>query len=431
MMAQRAIDHDTPAMPEVSLEASLEASRPRLLRLAQLRGVPPDLAEDVVQETLLEAWKSLDRVYDIAGVHRWLDEICRNVCRRHARKHETEQRHRRLLTFAADDGGGNGAPTRAPLDSLPDSDIDDPIEALHRQEIALLLDRALDLLPDQAREVVELCYLREIPQREATERLGLSLSALEARLHRARRSLRILFNGPLRNEAAAFGLTLEDANVLGWQETRLWCPLCGRHRLSGMFLTQSDGSANLHMRCPDCERRYGLCDIDSSTVHSKGLIQLDGLRSFRPAWKRTMRGTAQRYTQALQSGVYRCPYCGAPATLHLVDKIQVTAIPAGAEFPDSLARHPYRFWVWWRCDQPQSGSSDHSGLFAASDLIYWSQTATQQFMREHPRWLGEPELLVEYEGRPALRLQMADATSAARLTVLADRQTLSVLALYP
>lgn len=408
------------------MEALLVAARPRLLRLARLRGVPADMAEDVAQETLLEAWRCLDRLYDPTGADRWLDEICRNICRRYARRHALDQRHVHLLASdaAADDI------TTVSLNDIPDSAAPDPLEALTHQDMALLLDRALGLLPAGGRVMVELCYLRELPQREATDRLGLTLSALEARLHRTRRQLRALFNGPLRTEAEAFGLALDDASAQGWRETRLWCTLCGRRRLSGMFIVQADGSVNLHMRCPDCEQRSGLCDIDSSTVHSKGLIQLDGLRSFRPAWKRTMQGTAQRFTQALRSGVYRCPYCGAPATLRLVDKAQMAHLPAETIPPDGLARHLYQFWVWWRCHETQHDSSGHNGLFAASDLVYWSCAKTQEFMREHPHWVSEPELLVEHAGQPALRLQMADTTTAARLTVLADRQTLRVLALF-
>src|SRR5690242_16710544 len=64
------------------IEAWLVAARPRLQRLAQLRNVPADSVEDVVQETLLEAWKHLDRLYAPEGFHLWLDEICRNICRR-------------------------------------------------------------------------------------------------------------------------------------------------------------------------------------------------------------------------------------------------------------------------------------------------------------------------------------------------------------
>lgn len=409
-------------------ETLLMAARPRLLRLAWLRGVPVDAAEDVVQETALEAWKCLDRLYDPTGAHRWLDEICRNVCRRYARKHASEQRH--MVLPAPPDGADDGDAELSLLANLPDEALDDPLDALSHQDMALLLDRALGLLPESAREVVEVCYLREMPQREAADFLGISLSALEARLHRARRQLRSVLNGALRSEAEAYGLALDEADGQGWLETRLWCPLCGRRRLEGMFLAQPDGSVNLHIRCSDCERRYGLIDIDGSSVHSKGLVRLDGLRSFRPAWKRTMRGTAQRFTRALRSDGYQCPWCGSPASLRLIDKTQMATLPQVGVPMDGLTHHPYRFWVWWNCHESLRDSWSHSGLFAASDLVYWSCAETQRFMRDHPRWVSEPELLVEYAGIPALRLQMADATSAARLTVLADRQTLRILTLY-
>lgn len=413
-------------MSRERMEAML-AARPRLLLLARMRGVPAEAVEDVVQETLLEAWQSLHRLYDPAGAHRWLDEICRNICRRYARKHALEQRHIHLLT-SDDDGMGTGQRDSETtlLQNIPDGDSEDPIEALNRQDMALLLDRALGMLSDSAREVVELCYLREMPQREATNLLGLSLGALEARLHRARRQLRAALNGPLRRESEAFGLSLDDESAQGWLETRLWCTLCGR-RLSGMFLAQREGGVNLHMRCADCEQRFGFCDIDSNTVHSKGLIRLDGLRSLRPAWKRTAQGTAHHFTQALRAGGYRCPFCGASASLQLIDKIEISS---GLALPGGFERHPYRFWIWWRCHQPSPGYSEHSGLFAASDVVYWSHTETQQFMRDYPRCISEPELLVEYAGQPALRLQLADTMSAARVTVLADRQTLRVLTVY-
>ncbi len=404
----------------------MTSARPRLRRLARLRGVPGDAIEDVVQETLLEAWAHLDRLYTPAGVHAWLDEICRNICRRHARSHFREQQHRAPLF--ANDGEAFKDAEDPLLRDVPDARIPDPLEALTREDTALLLDRALGALSPSAREAMEQCYLMELPQREVALRLGLTISALEARLHRARRQLRELLSGPLRTDAEALGLALDEDSAEGWRETRLWCTLCGRRRLAGVFLPQPDGGMNLHMRCPDCEQRYGISDIDGSNVHSKGLVQLSGLQSFRPAWKRTMLGMTQRYTHALLAGERPCPYCGAPASLQLLDKRQTAEHAEGAVLPSSLSQHPYQFWVWWKCPRCHRGSDMGFGLFAASDLVYWSDTRPQSFMAEHPHWVSAPELLVEHAGQPALRLQMVDVTSAARLTVLAHRQTLRVLA---
>src|SRR6476661_4870346 len=66
-------------------EQLLAGARPHLLRLARLRGVAPDALEDVVQETLLVAWKKFDSLDSPDHAQPWLDEICRNICSRYLR----------------------------------------------------------------------------------------------------------------------------------------------------------------------------------------------------------------------------------------------------------------------------------------------------------------------------------------------------------
>ena len=412
-------------------EAWFTAARPRLLHLARARGVVPEAVEDVVQETLLEAWKHLDRLHTPSGVQFWLDEICRNVCRRYERGRAFDlQRFALLPAFSQEDEDEGGEAASAWLQDMPDTQAFDPVEAFDEQERAVLLDHALGSLTEGAREAVELAYLQELPQREVAARLGLSLSALEARLHRARLQLRQVLNGPLRTEAQAFGLLLDPQDAEGWQETRLWCTLCGQHRLRGLFLAQPDGSVNLHMQCPACEQRYGLDDLHSSNVHSKGLVSLAGLQAFRPAWKRTMQAVAQRYTQALTPGGQVCLYCGTPASLRLIDKVQLAQETQRIALPTALEHFPYQFWAVWDCGRCGRGHAAMSDLFAVSDLVYWSHERTRRFMQQHPRWISEPEMLVEYAGQPAIRLQMRDLTGNERLTVLVQRQTLRPLAFF-
>jgi RNA polymerase sigma-70 factor (ECF subfamily) len=406
------------------IEGWLMAARARLQRLARLRNVPADSVEDVVQETLLEAWTHLDRLSAPEGIHLWLDEICRNVCRRHARKHARE-----LQPSSPLEENGDGAQFSRP-DGIPDPQVFDPVEALERRDVAVLLDRALGSLSGSAREMVELCYLLELPQREVAARLDLSLSALEARLYRARQQLAQVLNGPLRIDAEALGLALNPEYAGGWRETRLWCTLCGRQRLVGAFLPQPDGSANLHMQCPACEERYGLVDTQSNNIHSKGLVRLDGVQTFRPAWKRTMQAMTHLLLATLRPGAQVCPYCRTPAKVRLIEKMQITESNEAIMLPPGLMPHPAQFWLWWDCPRCGQGPDAGGEFFAAGDLVYWSTARAQRFMQEHPRWISEPELLVEYAGQPAIRFQMADVTSSARLTVLAHRETLHVLALF-
>lgn len=51
-------------------------------------------------------------------------------------------------------------------------------------------------------------------------------------------------------------------------------------------------------------------------------------------------------------------------------------------------------------------------------------------MAQHPRWVNEPEALIEYNGQLAIRIRLTDIASAARLTLLAHSQTLQVLATF-
>jgi RNA polymerase sigma factor (sigma-70 family) len=397
-------------------DGQLSATCLRLTRIAQARGVAADAIDDVVQETLLEAWNHLDRLYTPEGFHAWIDEICRNICRRYAHRRTVDLlRHTPLSWPYSALEQSSGESEADLLTAIPDADAPDPLEELSRQDLVQLLDQALGILPQATRQMVEMCHLLELPHSEVAERLGISSGTLDTRLHRARRQLLQILSGPLRNEAEAFGLTLDKDLAEGWRETRLWCPLCSRHRLQGSFIEFESGeSPNLHMRCPDCSRRYGL-----DTVHSMGLVSLAGLRSFRPAWKRSMQGLTDLMLEALPLGLHPCLCCGKPAS------VQVRGIDTESASPPS----PYPFWIYLHC--AYCGEDvDVSGCVPSVDqLVYWSHPLTRQFMQQHPHWKSEPGTPIEYDGQQAIHFQIADVESTANLTVLAHRKTLRVLTL--
>lgn len=58
-----------------NLNTLLQKARPHLLRLARLNGIGADMAEDVVQETCLEAWRHLEKLREPEHFASWLDGI--------------------------------------------------------------------------------------------------------------------------------------------------------------------------------------------------------------------------------------------------------------------------------------------------------------------------------------------------------------------
>ena len=78
------------------------------------------------------------------------------------------------------------------------------------------------LLPPETRRIVEMCHLLELPQSEVAERLGISVGALQARLHRARRQLLQVLHGPLYRRRLHLP-PLRNGRTMGSG----WTPGCG------------------------------------------------------------------------------------------------------------------------------------------------------------------------------------------------------------
>jgi RNA polymerase sigma-70 factor (ECF subfamily) len=153
----------------VDLESTLAALRPELLRFAQWLTRDRALAEDVVQEALLRAWRSQAALRDPAAARAWAFTIVR---REHARLYE---RKRLEMT---------------PLD-----------EAIHADRSELAVDGELELielrlaihrLAKEYREPLVMQVLGGFSTAEIARELGLTLPAVLTRLHRARLQLRAL-----------------------------------------------------------------------------------------------------------------------------------------------------------------------------------------------------------------------------------------------
>lgn len=146
-----------------------ESLRPDLLRFAQWLARDRAIAEDIVQEALLRAWRSRDALKDQAAVRPWLLTIVR---REHARLYE----RKRLELVSLDD-----AIEIAPSPGTAES-----------EEQLFALRHAIMKLPIQYREPLVLQVLGGFSTEEIARELALSSTAVLTRLFRARNKLRTL-----------------------------------------------------------------------------------------------------------------------------------------------------------------------------------------------------------------------------------------------
>lgn len=127
----------------------------------------PGIAEEVVQEALLRAWKSLDALREDGAAKQWLLTIVR---RENARYFE----RKRLETVDIDELTQAQAAMIAETD---DSDRDEIREAIYRLE-------------DDYREPLVLQVLMGHSTRDIAELMGINQGAVLTRLHRARIKLK-------------------------------------------------------------------------------------------------------------------------------------------------------------------------------------------------------------------------------------------------
>lgn len=140
-------------------------------------------AEDVLQETFLSAFESLDRFKGRSRLSTWLYRIAYNASLMRLRK------RKQMVTFSLDQpvSDDGDAPPESPhlvdWSGIPDDQL---LTAEAREE----MDRAIAELPETLRSTFVLRDVQGLSGAETAEILGISVQAVKNRLHRARLRLR-------------------------------------------------------------------------------------------------------------------------------------------------------------------------------------------------------------------------------------------------
>jgi RNA polymerase sigma-70 factor (ECF subfamily) len=138
-------------------------------------------ADDALQETLVRAWRSLDRFEPRAPFGAWPHRIATNVCLT-----MLASRKRRREVPVADTGEGAWNDRLLHLQPYPDRLLDD-LEA--REAVELAFVTAAQLLPPKQRAVLILRDVLDWSAKEAADALGDTVAAVNSALQRARARL--------------------------------------------------------------------------------------------------------------------------------------------------------------------------------------------------------------------------------------------------
>ena len=168
---------------EVAFDEFFADYFPRLFRFAVLRVRDQDAAEDIVQNSLIGAVRTLGLWRGEASLFTWL---C-TICRREISAWEKRTSRRVIVPIEEDDPG-----LRAALESIGAA-AEAPDAGLAREDTGRMVQRVLDHLPPRYSRALEWKYLEELSVDDIAGRLQCTPKAAESLLTRARDAFRDAF----------------------------------------------------------------------------------------------------------------------------------------------------------------------------------------------------------------------------------------------
>jgi RNA polymerase sigma-70 factor, ECF subfamily len=191
-MTEIELNRVTPASGE--LGARLEQHRTELTAYAYRMLGSSFEAEDVVQETMIRAWRGYDRFEGRAALRSWLYRIATNVCLDMLNGRERRARPMDLGPAREPvDSNLNMLPEVTWIEPVPDGLVmpeGDPADvAVARETIRLAFVAALQHLPPRQRAVLILCEVLRWQATEVAELLKTSVASVNSALQRARATL--------------------------------------------------------------------------------------------------------------------------------------------------------------------------------------------------------------------------------------------------
>lgn len=168
---------------EQAFDRFADEARRRLFRFGQLMCGQREDAEDVLQETLLQAFRKLNTLAAPAAVVGWLFRIARNACLMKRRRSKFAPKQEMSLDEFLPARGPDGQPQVTDWSALPEA-------SAINEELRSHLREAIRKLPPIYRMVLVLRDVEGLSAEEAARALGVNHNVLKMRLHRARLAVR-------------------------------------------------------------------------------------------------------------------------------------------------------------------------------------------------------------------------------------------------
>lgn len=176
--AQRLVQRVARNLDRAAFAELFDAFAPRVKTFIIRKGASPDLAEDLVQETMINVWTKAG-FYDPAkgSVLTWIFTIARNL---------RIDRIRRESSRPVSELGDFDLPSDAPASE----------EILARKDEVRSVALALSKIPPEQMEILTLSFIEDLPQAEIARLLKLPLGTVKSRMRLAYGHLRKTLERP-------------------------------------------------------------------------------------------------------------------------------------------------------------------------------------------------------------------------------------------
>ncbi len=136
-------------------------------RFVKYRISPPADAEDVLQEVYLSAFQKFPQLRSRASFKAWLISIARNKCNDYFRR--------------------KAAVLEIPIEELAEAELS---AGRHGISEVYTVSDTIERLGEKEKQILYLCFWKELPQVEIAKRLGVPLGTVKSRLHTAKQKFK-------------------------------------------------------------------------------------------------------------------------------------------------------------------------------------------------------------------------------------------------